>query len=46
MRNKYQSKRPQVQSQVFVVRGQELLVQVPLPIAEAWKRTGSAGGRS
>ena len=51
MRNKYQSKDHKSNPKFEVVRGQELLVQVPLPIAEVWSElqaqveelTGQAG---
>ena len=36
MRNKYQRKVRKSNPKFEVVRGQELMVQVPLPIAEVW----------
>jgi hypothetical protein len=42
VRNKYQRKNRESNHKFEVVRGQELLVQVPLPIAEVWaERVGS-----
>ncbi len=51
MRNKYQRKVRKSNPKFEVVRGQELMVQVPLPIAEVWSElqaqveelTGQAG---
>ena len=51
MRNKYQRKGRKSNHKFEVVRGQELLVQVPLPMAEVWAEmqarveelTGQAG---
>jgi hypothetical protein len=51
VRNKYQSRDHKSNPKFEVVRGQELLVQVPLPIAEVWSElqaqveelTGQAG---
>lgn len=51
MRNKYQRKQRKSNRKFEIVRGQELLVQVPLPIAEVWSElqtqveelTGQAG---
>ena len=51
MRNKYQRKDRKSNHKFEVVGGQELLVQVPLPIAEVWSElqaqveelTGQAG---
>ena len=36
MRKKYQSKERKSNHKFEIVRGQELLVQVPLPMAEVW----------
>ena len=38
MRNKYQRKDRKSNPKFEVVGGQELLVRVPLPIAEVWSR--------
>jgi hypothetical protein len=51
VRNRYQRKERKSNHKFEVVRGQELLVQVPLPIAEVWSElqapveelTGQAG---
>ena len=51
MRKKYQSKEHKSNHKFEIVRGQELLVRVPLPMAEVWaemqaqveKLTGQAG---
>jgi hypothetical protein len=51
VRNKYQRKQRKSNHEFEVVRGQELLVRVPLPIAEVWAEmqaqveelTGQAG---
>jgi len=36
VRNKYQRKQRKSNHKFEIVRGQELLVRVPLPIAEVW----------
>ena len=36
MKKKYQSKERKSNHKFEIVRGQELLVQVPLPMAEVW----------
>jgi hypothetical protein len=54
VRKKYQSKEHKSNHKFEIVRGQELLVEVPLPMAEVWAEmqaqveelTGQAGGRS
>jgi hypothetical protein len=51
VRKKYQSKEHKSNHKFEIVRGQELLVQVPLPMAEVWAEmqaqveelTGQAG---
>ena len=51
MRKKYQRKQRKSNRKFEIVRGQELMVQVPLPIAEVWSElqtqveelTGQAG---
>ena len=51
MKKKYQSKERKSNHKFEIVRGQELLVQVPLPMAEVWAEmqaqveelTGQAG---
>ena len=54
MRNKYQRKYRKFNHKFEIVRGQELLVRVPLPMAEVWAEmqaqveqlTGQAGLQS
>ncbi len=40
MRNKYQRKERKSNHKLEIVRGQELLVRVPLPMAEVWAESG------
>ncbi len=46
MRKKYQSKGRKANHKFEMVRGQELLVQVPLPMAEVWAEMQAQPGRT